>query len=199
MKGSRNLTLYKLIELLRDGDQQAFTALYELYSVQLYRKILRITREEVLAREILQEVFLKIWIHRSRLDPEKSFISYLHTTGSNLVFDHFRKVARDQKLADYLTRTSTGEYTHTEEELISKDQLELIRYYIDKLPIQRKRVYMLCKLEGKTYEEVSRELNISTATIHDHIVKANLLLRRYLSRYPELALYSLAICAFTLG
>ena len=67
-----------------------------------------------------------------------------------------------------------------EEHFISKENSGILYQAIELLPPKRKLVFRLCKLEGKTYEEVSLLLGISLSTISDHIVKANLFIKSQL-------------------
>lgn len=186
----------ELLLLFQNGNEAAFTAIYNLYSRQLFHKIFRMVNDEDTAKELLQDLFMKIWEIRQQVDPEKSFKSYLYTIGVNLVYDHFRKAAKGKRLASNLLAMAIDRYTHIEESLISKDNMDLIKNAVDKLSPQRKKVFILCKLEGKSYEEVSKELHISTSTIHDHMVKANYVIRNYLHNHPDLAVYSLAVVIF---
>ncbi|GAA3975016.1 RNA polymerase sigma factor [Mucilaginibacter dorajii] len=186
----------ELLRLFQKGDETAFNAIYVLYSKQLFRKILHMVNDEHTAKELLQDLFMKIWENRKHIDPAKSFKSYLYTIGVNLVYDHFRKAGRDKQLASQLLLMAVDQYTHIEEAIVNKDNMNLIRNAVNKLSPQRKKVFILCKLEGKSYEEVSQELHISTSTIHDHMVKANYAVRNYLNSHPDLVAYSLAAMIF---
>lgn len=176
------------LERLKVGDTQAFTSLYNTFSRSLYRKIFSMIKDEDVAKEILQDLFMKIWLNREKIDLSKSFRAYLNTIASNIVFDHFREVARSRELSQKLVQATISYYTHSEEMLIEKDNLALINTAIDQLPPQRKRIFVMCRLDGKSYQEVSEELSISTSTIRDHMVKANRVVKEYLNRHPDLAL-----------
>jgi len=177
-----------LLDGLAEGDERAFTALYEKYSLKLYANTLRLVKSEDTAKEILQELFLKIWELRRQIDPEKSFKSFLYKIAGNLVYDHFRKVSRDKKLSDSLLYMLEEQYSHSEESVIYHESLELIHTAISQLPEMRRQVYVLGKIEGKTYEEISAQLGISHSTISDHIVKANRFIKTYLTSRTDVAL-----------
>ncbi|SDD71650.1 RNA polymerase sigma-70 factor, ECF subfamily [Mucilaginibacter pineti] len=187
----------ELIQLILLGSPDAFAAIYKRYSKRLFLKILRMVNDEETAKELLQDLFMKIWEGRKNIDTSRSFRSYLYTIGVNLVYDHFRKAVKDRQLADKILLMAADAYIDTEENIISKQNMELIRTAVDQLPPQRKKVYTLCRLEGKTYDEVSKELHISSSTIHDHMVKANVVVRNYLHNHPDLAAYSLAVIIFS--
>lgn len=185
-----------LVAQLRIGNEAAFTSLYNCYSTQLFTKIMRMVNNREVASELLQDLFMKIWERREQVNPGQPFKSYLYTVGVNLVYDHFRKAAKNKKLASHLLATAIDHYIHAEEAVFHKDNLALVRNAIQKLPPQRKQVFKMCKLDGKSYEEVSKELSISTSTIRDHMVKANRVVREYLYQHRDLISYSLLITAF---
>ncbi len=177
---SDNENLNLLIQQLQQGSERAFTILYDKFSKQLYRNILRLVKDEFIAQEILQDLFLKIWEYRHNIKIEGSFKSFLYKVAENLVFMYFRKVAKDNRLIENLIVANIEFDINAEEIIISREDRELLHAAIAKLSPQRKQVYTLCKLEGKSYEEVSIELGISASTIRDHIVKANKALKQYL-------------------
>jgi RNA polymerase sigma-70 factor (family 1) len=177
----------ELLLLLRGGSEQAFEKIYLLYSKRLFGNLLKLVKSEPIAQEILQEVFLKIWDNRRHIDIEQSFRSYLFKIATNQAYDFFRKAARDQKLGQLLLAAATEGYEHIESILIHKENNQLLQQAIAALPPQRQQVFRLCKLEGKTYEEVSRLLGISTSTISDHIVKASRSIRAFIAAHHLIA------------
>lgn len=185
----------ELLLLLLNGNEQAFEKIYRLYSSRLYGNLLKLVKSETEAQEILQDVFLKIWENRQNIDIEKSFRSYLFKIAENKVVDFFRKVARDKKREAELISLATNEYVPVEELLQSDEKTALLQKAIYSLPPQRQQVFRLCKLEGKSYKEVSEQLGISVSTISDHIVKATKSIRDYFEN-NEQALLSLFIVAF---
>lgn len=173
---------YDLILLLTKGDEKAFEKLYDRYSQRLYGVLLKLLKSEMLAQELLQDTFLKLWEHRQRIDPEQSFRGYLFGIAQNLVYDFYRKAARDKKLRDELLRTAAICYEHIEEKLFKKENATILYRHINDLPPQRRQVFRLCKLEKKSYAEVSQQLGISTSTISDHIVKATRFLKQRMGK-----------------
>jgi RNA polymerase sigma-70 factor (family 1) len=167
------LSIKALLVKLINHDHRSFHELYNRFSVQLYANILRMVRDRDLAQEILQNVFVKVWEKRNLIDLEKSFTSYLFQIAKNQVYDHFRKLALSKKLENHLVATCTDVYSHIEEELNYKESNQLFLNAVEKLSPQRKQVFILCKIEGKSYHEVSDLLHISTSTVSDHLLKSN--------------------------
>ena len=81
-----------------------------------------------------------------------------------------------------LMALSTDNYTIIKEFKSDEEKLAILQKAIDSLPPQRQQVYRLCKLDGKTYKEVSDLLGISVSTISDHIVKGTKTVREYFEK-----------------
>lgn len=167
----------ELVALLQQGDDCVFSEIYKFYSPRIYSNLKRLTKDEELAKELLQDVFFRVWEKRETLNVEISFQAYLYRISENMVRDFFRKASRDKKLMEHLV-TAASELYHTVEDLyISKENQSLFEKAIDELPPQRKKIFTLCKIEGKSYDEVGQLLGISNSTINDHIVKATKAIR----------------------
>jgi RNA polymerase sigma-70 factor (ECF subfamily) len=175
-----------LLELI-EGSEYAFEQIYKLHSPRLFGRLLKLVKSEQQAEEILQEVFLKIWEHRNSIDPEKSFRSFLFRIAENKVYDFFRKVARDKNLESQLVALATANHTIIESFKSGEENLKILQKAVNGLPPQRQQVFRLCKLEGKTYKEVSELLGISLSTISDHVVKGTKSIRDYFDNRNILA------------
>lgn len=174
-----------LIEL-KSGSQQAFAVLYDQYSKRIYQNSLRLTKQAEIAEELLQDTFFRVWEKRGLIDLDKPFQSYLFRIAANLAYDHFRRVAKDQRLSERLLAL-VEEHNPIEALIESKENRYLIESSLQSLPPKRREIFKLCKLEGKSYAEVSALLGISESTINDHIVKATKSLRGYFVAANETA------------
>lgn len=172
-----------LVMLLNKGNEVAFEEIYNLYSKRLLSYLSRLVKSENFAAEILQETFIKIWNCRENIDANQSFRSYLFRIAENLVYDFFRKAARDKKLESVLIDNSCSEYNHVEETYSRKENIQQLREAINTLPPKRREVFQLVKMEERSYDEVSELLHVSTSTINDHVVKATKAIRQKLERY----------------
>ncbi len=170
----------ELLLQLRAGDNDSFAQLYDLYSPRMFGFLLKLTKKEETAREILQEVFIRLWEKREILDPDRSFRSYLFRIAENCVVDFFRKAAQDKKLGKHLMDLASERYLHVEENIYEREKNAILNQAINLLPPQRKRVFELCKVEGKSYKEVSLMMGISVSTISDHLLKATRAIRQHI-------------------
>jgi RNA polymerase sigma-70 factor (ECF subfamily) len=173
------LTEIELLKLLKTGDKKAFGQIYHNYKTRIYRNLLKMVKSEEISEELLQDLFVKVWLGRESIDPEKSFRSYLFKIAENLVYDFFRKAALNKKLENYLIAVSAPENSPIEQHIYYKESNYVLTKAIDQLPPKRKQVYILCKIEGKSYEEVSRLLGVSISTVNEHIVKASTVVRKF--------------------
>lgn len=175
-----NLTDEKSLLLqLKNGDERAFEILYNNYKFRLAGNLFKLLKSDDLVKETLQELFFKIWEIRTQIDPEKSFKSYLFRIAENLVNDYFRKVAKDKRLLAKMLASSSELYLHIEEDMLRKEEAQKLQRVIDMMPPQRKMVFTLCKLEGKSYKEVEEIMGINAKTISSHMLQANKFLRNH--------------------
>jgi len=175
-----------LLIRLRDGNYEAFEEVYDRYYRQLTGNLMKLLKNRDLVGEALQEIFMRLWNNRQNVDPEKPIKAYLFRIGENLVYDAFRRASRDEKMRDYFMAFTTEAYEHIEKTLFEQENRKMLYDAIEQLPPQRKRVYRLCKLEEKSYKEISEMLGISTAAVNDHVTKANAFLKEYFSKHPSL-------------
>lgn len=185
----------ELLLELKQGNEKAFETIYKKYSKGLFGSLIKLVKSEFEAQEILQDVFLKIWDNREKIDVEKSFRSFLFKIGENKAYDFFRKVASDKKKKAEIIAIASSEYPLVEEQISSDKNETILAKAIESLPPQRQQVFRLCKLEKKSYKEVSQLLGISESTVSDHIVKATKAVRDYFEN-NEQALMALFVILF---
>lgn len=171
----------ELLLLLKESNEHAFFELYQLYKDAIGLKLLRLLRNDALAEEILQDVFMKVWENRSKIDPDLSFKAYLYRIAQNLAIDVLRRASKEKHIFDQISHASTELYSHIEEHIFKQENEALLYRVVDKLPPQRKRIFIMFKIEGKSYKEISEELGIAPSTIAEHIYKATAFLKEYLT------------------
>lgn len=194
MSAELQKTHVELLSLLRAGDVNAFTQIYELNSQPLYFNLLKLIKFKPAAEELLQDIFVALWEKRASITIETHLSGYLFGIAQHKVQDFFRKVKRDKKLHDYIWSAATGETETGEKKVLRDEELDILSRAIENLSPQRKLVFKLCKLEGRSYQEVSAILGISSSTINDHIVKATRSVKEFILANEELTTaYLLAI------
>src|SRR5690349_9511171 len=140
----------ELTSLLKDGERQAFDELYWRYHQAVYRNIFKFTKDEDVAMDILQDVFAALWDKRHKLDANQSVSGWLFVVSFNQSVNYTKKKLKE---ANYLQSISAIEMETDVEPNISDVRYELLEQALKQISPQRIRVFELCKLEGKTYEE----------------------------------------------
>lgn len=167
----------EILHRVRNHDREAFEQIYRHYQSQLRLFVLKYVKSFQRAEDIVQDAFLKIWEGREHIDPEKNFPGYLWTITKNLVFKFLKETAHNADRVEEIIMdgTITGDIR-----LESKELQNEIRKAILQLPERRREIFLLCKEENLSYDEVSQKLGISRNTIKEHMVLSLRYLRGYL-------------------
>ncbi|MFW0715292.1 RNA polymerase sigma factor [Pedobacter sp. N23S346] len=160
------------ISQLKNGDKHAFEVIYSHYCNSIYSKILKMTKDESIADDLLQDIFVKIWERKESIVEEYSFKGWIYKIAENSVFDYYRKLSQDVKLRSQLIITFAEIYEQTEDYLFDQERNKILTEAIQQLPTQRQIIFKLCKLDGKSYAEVAEMLGISSSTVSGQMVKA---------------------------
>lgn len=176
-----------VIELI-EGNEKAFSELFNMFYNDVYAYSLSMLKNEVLAEEIVQDVFLNIWLHRDRLNPDLSFKSYVFTITRNLTFNLISKVANSHKLKEEVFYTSQKSYNPIEDSLAEADYDAIKNKAIEQLPPKRRVIFEMSRNEEMSYEEISKELNISVSTVKGQMSKALAEIRTFLETHGNVAL-----------
>ncbi len=147
------------------------------------------------SEDIIQEVFIAVWLNRKNIDPEKSFSSYLLTSARNKVFDFFKETARNREMLERNWNKYDASRNATEEELDAFELNELVENAIQQLSSRKKAIFELSKLKGKTHEQIAEELGISKNTVKNHMVESLKFVKGFLKNHGEIA-FSLFILYF---
>lgn len=171
----------ELLKATAEGNHLAFSALFEAKYSNLYTFAFKLTRSKVLAEEIIQDVFLNIWLNRASLETIVNFDAYINRITRNLSFNALRNIAKDKVLNSLEADENFPDHS-TEQSLAYKDTLQLMQDAIAKLPPQQQAVYKLCHKEGLTYEQAAVRLGIASSTVHSHMKAALGGLRKHLKK-----------------
>ncbi|MER3373290.1 MAG: RNA polymerase sigma-70 factor [Allomuricauda sp.] len=173
--GDGSLLAQKLIS----GDSKAYDFLMDSYYKKLCAYAYSLTRNHDDAEDIVQTVFVEIWINRKKIDPNLSIQSYMYKSVYNGFIDHYRK----RKPVTYLEKKYL-EAIDMAVENGGEDVSELIKKVnteIEKLPSKCKKIFLLNKKEGLTHVEISEHLDISIKTVEGHMTRAFKILGEKLS------------------
>ena len=194
MEKNRVLTVSdteQIICRLKNEDKSALDDLFSYYYPRLYHFSKSILKLENEIDDILQEVFVKIWLNRQRIGNPVTFNAYIFTITKNEVLNLIRNNLRDQTFRDQLFQYAVAEEFQNSVPL----EFEEIKNGIDKivagLPEKRHQVFILSRTEGLSNKEIAQQLNISEKTVEDHITHA---IKQIKSSMKEMGIISLLWC-----
>jgi RNA polymerase sigma-70 factor (family 1) len=153
------------------GDEIAYNRLYYRYHQQLGTHIFRITNSMDLAEEIVQDVFLKIWMNREALSGVHNFKAYLFVISKNHTLNCLRKLSRERNHLNICEEKYMMSLTSDNGDLNSYHNI--LDEAIDRLPPQQQRVYLLSRHERLRYAEVADKMNISHESVKKYLRIAN--------------------------
>lgn len=168
------------------GDMEAFNEIYQRYFHPVYCNALKIIRETPVAEDVLQEVFITLWEKRATIDPENSLAGWLFIVCYHKSVNILRKKLRESLLYKNLQPPSLQppEENSMEEEIRYGTQWKILENALSCLSPQRRKVFELCKLQGKTYEEAALELRISKYTVKEYLSSAVASIKEYSLHHP---------------
>jgi RNA polymerase sigma-70 factor (family 1) len=172
-----------LLRLTGMGDELAFTRLFELHRDRIYTIALKFTRSNIIAEEIVQDVFLKIWQRRDKLDLIQNFSAYLFAMTRNDVYKVLKEIAGNYKTTLLTDEDSSLAGAYTADLVIAKEYDQVLQNAIDRLPSQQRRVYHLIKDQGLKRGEVADQLQIQPETVKFHLTQAMKNIRAFCTLY----------------
>lgn len=168
----KKCTDYELVARMKQGDQTAFSEIYERYWDKLFVVSVNRMGDQQEAEECVQDVLYKLWSLRDSFEMDSdSLAGYLSVAVRNQVFNHRLKRHRERLRAEGYEVNDTA-HPSPELEVIARELQERIDRAIQALPTQCRIVFEMSRKEGKTAKEIADELNISENTVKYHLKKA---------------------------
>lgn len=168
-----------LFEISVNNDEGAFRMIFERYSERLFNLIYRMTQHYEDSNDLLQEVFIRVYKNRRKCFRMKNFKGWVYTVALNLARDYIRlhKRRREQVLDE------KRESIDGDDPLKNSEDAEIKRKILNalkKLNIKYRAVFTLRDIQGMSYQEISKALNIEEGTVKSRLNRARLRLAREL-------------------
>ncbi|MBD8491287.1 RNA polymerase sigma-70 factor [Echinicola sp. CAU 1574] len=166
-----NPNLREIAYGIKNDCQTSFDQLYHLFHKKIYFFCVHYGLKTKDAEEITQEVFVKIWISRKSINPEKCIKAYLYTIAKNVMIDEFKKQIRIKATKDYQMQLIVP-INNTDNTLAYNELMGLVEKTLMRLPERRRTVFEMSRLKGLSHKEIANELSISTKTVENHLTLA---------------------------
>lgn len=173
---------FELINLVKQGDESAFRVLFNSYSSKLFYFSLKFLKEKEASQEIVQEVFLNLWINRAKLDAQYPIAPYLYILTRRLTLNSLRQIANSKSAKERMWLSVQKTSNETEEQVLLEDLERFTEQILVKLPKQQQLIYRMSRNQELSYDEIAEELNISRNTVKNHLVAALKTLRTQLQK-----------------
>lgn len=166
-----NNTEINYIKALCKGDKKAFELLFLYYQPKLVHFLAGFIKDNELARDMAQDIFLSIWNGREKLSEVNSFQAYIYKMAKNFICNHYDHIIVNEKfVAEQLAKPSLSE--NTEEQIFANQLQCMIDIAVSQMPPQRKQIYTMSRIEGLSNSEIAEKLNINKRTVENHLTAA---------------------------
>lgn len=180
MEAGNTAMVKELLLQVRQGDETAFTALFDLYRPRIYTTALRITKDEWSAEEILQDTFVKIWKNRETLGDIGNFEGWLYTIARNITFNELKRIEREKSNYNRMVKDTVAEAGQgADTEMHTKEFQLLLHQAVARLPEKQKVTYQLIKEQQLKREEAATLLQVSPETVKWNLDQAMRSIRAY--------------------
>lgn len=177
----------ELIEKLKNGDSFAFEVLFYKYRNKVKGFARNMVPAQIDLEEVVQEVFVKVWMKREMIKPDKDFQAYLFSIAKNLILDYLKSAVNrrlyfvEENFQQDMLIEEGSEITITQE---AEDKLMEL---IDQMPERRREIFKLSRFNGMSYRQIAERLHISENTVDSQIRNALAFLRKEFRKFLALA------------
>lgn len=169
----------QLFQLIAEGNEPAFEELFHLYVPQIEPVILKMVKSEAVTRDIIQDIFLNLWLSREKLatiDTPRNWIF-------RIVYNRAYSWLEQQSVRNNATMVLPDSSNDTEESVNFAETARLVKQAILQLPSQTQKIYLLSREEGLKNAEIAERLNLSVQTVKNTLYNAGKGIKEFLSRH----------------
>jgi RNA polymerase sigma-19 factor, ECF subfamily len=174
-----------LLKEVAKGNEKAFRTLYDACFNQLSAYIFKLCKSPAATEEIVQEIFLKLWLNRVALTNVDAPEAYIFSMARNKTIDYLRKLAKETQLITALS-IQLQEYNNNIDDKLNISELQLIiEEALSQLSPQKIQIFRLSKQEGLSHDEIANKMQLSKSTVKNHLSETLKHVREHISEQPN--------------
>lgn len=152
--------------------EEEFAEIYRAFWQRLYSTAYNYVRDKATAQELVQEVFVKLWLKRDEITQIENAEAYLFRCLRNKVYDHFDRVTCHKKLSKHTLENYSEERYVVDETVAFNEAMSAISEELDKMPEKTRTIFRMSKFGRHTNDEIATEMHISGKAVEYHITQA---------------------------
>ena len=172
----------ELVVMMRGGDKAAFGVLFDRYYDLLHTFARHIVKDSSVAEDIIQNVFVKMWMRKEQVNPELAVRNYLLVATRNELFDYMRlryNMLRSD-INDAMLNVADGD-TDIYDYVDVRERVGFIDSVMRSMPDKRREIFAMRYDRNMTNAEIARALNLSIRTVEKHVDLAIKQIRKTIS------------------
>jgi len=171
-----------LTKAVKAGDIDAYEEIFHRYYPLIFKFVSRFIGNRGLAEDVVQNIFMRLWLNREKLDEGKSVKNFLYVSARNESFDVLKSQKENMlSLSTVLGGTDRQSSEDIEDDFDAAEKLAMVTSNISKLPPQRQLIFQMSRYEHLSNKEIADRLNLSVRTVEKHISLAIKDLKRSLN------------------
>jgi RNA polymerase sigma-70 factor (family 1) len=180
----------ELTDLLKSGDQSAFTEIYNRYWSVMYAHVYKMLRDREEAKDVIQEIFSKLWLKATEIRSNQNLAGLLYVAARNRVLNLMEqnRVRNDyvKSIASFISEIDPSAIDHVDEKKLT----QIIEQEILNLPPKMREIFEMSRKENLSHKEIAEKLNISDQTVKKQVQNALKIIRPKIS---NLSVFVLAL------
>jgi RNA polymerase sigma-70 factor (family 1) len=171
MDDIRSYNEKKLLQRVAGGDEKAFDMFFNLYKGKIFAYAYKLSKSRHIAEEIVQEIFIKLWINREQLREVNNPGTYIFVMVKNKVIDYLRKIANEDGIFTQVWKFINAQQDTADKVLDAKESQGLINVALGQLSTQKRKIFLMSRSEGLSHREIAEKLSLSVSSVKNHIVE----------------------------
>jgi len=170
----------QLVALLRQGNESAFTEIYNRFQGLLYVHAYKKLKDNEEAKDVIHELFATLWSKKANLSYQGGLTNYLYAAVRNRIINVTVKRTIESKYLATLKNFSDEDKIQSDDKIREEQLAEIIEKEINNLPDKMREIFLLSRKQGWSHKEIAVELGISTHTVRTQIKNSLRIIRNKL-------------------